>query len=271
MKLFVCLAAALASVLVATASPGSLPSLNIDPSTVTVSGISAGGAAAVQFQVAFSSLVRGSGVVAGVPFYCAQDALTTAELSCMDAIQPVDIATLMKYVQQQATAGSIDDPSNLKTHEMFLWSGTKDSVVKQATMVALRDMMNRLGVANISATFNVAAEHGWVTNDYGNACGTLGSPFIQNCNVDWSGRLFTSFYGKSPYTPRRTDPVSQSLTTFDQTVYASASSGLDSSGYIYVPKACHTGRCGLHINFHGCQQGHSFLGDKYVTHTDLNG
>ncbi len=38
-------------------------------SNVTVSGISSGGYMAVQFHVAFSSVVDGSGVVAGGPFY----------------------------------------------------------------------------------------------------------------------------------------------------------------------------------------------------------
>ena len=43
-----------------------LPALPIDPGTVTVSGLSAGGYMAVQFHVAYSSLVKGAGLVAGL-------------------------------------------------------------------------------------------------------------------------------------------------------------------------------------------------------------
>lgn len=41
---------------------------NIEPGSLSVSGISAGGFMAVQFQVAFSKSVKGSGIVAGGPY-----------------------------------------------------------------------------------------------------------------------------------------------------------------------------------------------------------
>jgi hypothetical protein len=47
------------------------PFSNLDPSGITVSGISSGGFFAHQFHVAFSSLVKGAGIVAGGPFGCA--------------------------------------------------------------------------------------------------------------------------------------------------------------------------------------------------------
>jgi hypothetical protein len=43
----------------------------IDPALVTLSGLSSGAFAAVQFSVAFSSSLRGVGVVAGGPYWCA--------------------------------------------------------------------------------------------------------------------------------------------------------------------------------------------------------
>ncbi|MGC1518085.1 MAG: poly(3-hydroxybutyrate) depolymerase, partial [Azonexus sp.] len=46
-----------------------LPGLAASTDDVTVSGISAGGYMAVQFQVAYSGIVRGAGVVAGGPYY----------------------------------------------------------------------------------------------------------------------------------------------------------------------------------------------------------
>lgn len=46
--------------------------LNIDKEKISVSGVSAGGAMAHQFHVAHSAHIMGVGVVAGVPYMCAQ-------------------------------------------------------------------------------------------------------------------------------------------------------------------------------------------------------
>jgi poly(3-hydroxybutyrate) depolymerase len=62
---------------VATASAASaaaLGSYNVDPSSVSVSGISAGGFMSVQLGVAYSDVfATGFGVFAGGPFDCARD------------------------------------------------------------------------------------------------------------------------------------------------------------------------------------------------------
>src|SRR3954469_23365352 len=42
----------------------------LDPADITVSGISSGAFFAHQFHIAFSSLVKGAGIVAGGPFGC---------------------------------------------------------------------------------------------------------------------------------------------------------------------------------------------------------
>ena len=44
----------------------------LDPSSVTVSGISSGAFFAHQFHVAYSGLVTGAGIVAGGPYGCAE-------------------------------------------------------------------------------------------------------------------------------------------------------------------------------------------------------
>ncbi|HPI62327.1 MAG TPA: poly(3-hydroxybutyrate) depolymerase, partial [Zoogloea sp.] len=49
-----------------------LPAMGARGDAVTVSGISSGGYMAVQFQVAFSSLVKGAGVLAAGPYDCAE-------------------------------------------------------------------------------------------------------------------------------------------------------------------------------------------------------
>jgi hypothetical protein len=57
--------------LFATQSAGAadLPKLNIDPRQISVSGLSSGGYMAVQFEVAYSTLVMGAGVIAAGLYY----------------------------------------------------------------------------------------------------------------------------------------------------------------------------------------------------------
>ena len=53
------------------------------PAGTTVSGLSSGGYMAVQLHVAHSASVRGAGVLAGGPYYCAQGSVWTAAWNCM--------------------------------------------------------------------------------------------------------------------------------------------------------------------------------------------
>lgn len=55
-----------------------LPALNIDITQTSVSGLSSGGFMAVQIGVAYSSIIKGVGVVAGGPYYCSQDSVLIA-------------------------------------------------------------------------------------------------------------------------------------------------------------------------------------------------
>ena len=49
-----------------------LPAYNADIAETSISGISSGAFMAVQFATAWSSVIKGVGVVAGGPFWCAQ-------------------------------------------------------------------------------------------------------------------------------------------------------------------------------------------------------
>ena len=52
-------------------SPAALPQLHIAKDGVSISGLSSGADFVVQFQVAFSEVVKGLGVFAGQPYHCA--------------------------------------------------------------------------------------------------------------------------------------------------------------------------------------------------------
>ena len=67
-------------------------------SAVSVSGVSAGGYMAVQFHVAHSAIVRGAGILAAGPYYCAQGSSWAAQGNCMkpDLFSPVTATPLIK-------------------------------------------------------------------------------------------------------------------------------------------------------------------------------
>lgn len=72
--LFNSLDVALAMLAATGASAASLGAYNVDPNSVSVSGLSAGGFMSVQLGVAYSSIfTTGFGVFAGGPFDCARD------------------------------------------------------------------------------------------------------------------------------------------------------------------------------------------------------
>lgn len=62
--------------LASSVTAAALGAYNVDPSSVSVSGISSGGAMAVQLGVAYSGTFKtGFGVFAGIPFDCARNQL----------------------------------------------------------------------------------------------------------------------------------------------------------------------------------------------------
>jgi poly(3-hydroxybutyrate) depolymerase len=64
----------LAALAVTGVSAAALGSFNVDPNSVSVSGMSSGGFFSVQLGVAYSSTFKtGFGVFAGGPFDCARD------------------------------------------------------------------------------------------------------------------------------------------------------------------------------------------------------
>ncbi|KAG2379475.1 hypothetical protein C9374_006592 [Naegleria lovaniensis] len=243
---------------------------NIEPGSLSVSGISAGGFMAAQFQVAFSKSVKGSGIIAGGPYDCAQGQMLTALMACMKSPSSISLSSIAATVSSYEKQGLIDPTSNIKNHKIYLFSGTQDSVVAQGVMTKLLDQYtNNFGVSksNIVTDFNTPAQHSMITNDYGNSCGYLGSPYINNCGIDGAGNVFKQVY---PDFKTGGSAVSGNLFTYKQSGRYSASS-LDSNGYIYIPTACQQGAsCKISIAFHGCNQGASVIGTSYVANAGYN-
>ena len=115
-----------------------LGAYNADVNESSISGISSGAFMAVQFGVAWSSIVKGVGVIAGGPFYCAQGTATDAVLGnlgpeltatgpCMKG-PPPDLEPLFEKTDEWARRGDIDDPRNIVHQRIYIFAGYTDSI-----------------------------------------------------------------------------------------------------------------------------------------------
>lgn len=98
-------------------SPPPLPSLNIDPKRVSLSGLFFGGFMDVQLHIAFSSYFKGIGVFAGGPYYCAEGKFDKALDQCMhpkDEIFLPDSQKLIDWTKKLAAENKVDDLDHLK-------------------------------------------------------------------------------------------------------------------------------------------------------------
>ena len=227
---------------------------------------------AVQVHVAHSATVKGAGVLAGGPYYCAQGAWWTAYYNCMapGPWTPLpSISFLHSEVEAFARAGRIDAPANLAGSRVWLFSGTHDRTVHPEVVSALRDFYASFK-ADTALVANQPAGHGMVVEDAKEACGATASPYLNGCHYDAAGELLKHLLGPlSAPAPKETGR----LIEFDQNEFASGKAlaiSLDERGYAYVPAACETAECRVHIAFHGCRQGAAFVGDAFVRGAGYN-
>jgi len=259
-----------------------LPSYNVDINQTSVSGLSSGAFMAVQFEVAYSSFLKGAGVVAGGPFYCAQGSVSTATGPCMAATGSTNVPTLVSTTNSWAGSGLIDATSNLAKHKVYMFSGTGDTTVKQSVMNDLQTYYGSyLSASNISYKNNLNAQHAMPTDFFGNSCTTSGDPYINNCAYDAAGTLLQWIYGT--LSAKNTGTLGGSFIQFDQSAFLASpnSHSMDNAGWLYVPAACANQQaCKLHVVFHGCKQypaysyfngtGMVTYGATYVQNTGYN-
>lgn len=234
---------------------------------------------AVQMHVAHSSIMRGVGIIAGVVYDCANSKLLLVSerllqgLDCMDGstnYAPLSIGR----TNLAAANGFIDDPANLAHQKVWLFSGYNDGRVRRGAMDAVAEHYgNYVGPGNVFYKTNNHAPHALVTDDFGGPCLDFKAPYINNCNYDAAGLLLKHMYG-------RLNPPSGSLSSssqaFDQTEFQDEALvgkiGLADTGYVYVPTACETETCRVHVVFHGCSQyaENPEVGDAVYKHGGFN-
>lgn len=279
---------------VAASSPAgaqvvSLQSYNVDINQTSVSGLSSGGYMAVQFDVAFSSILRGAGVIAGGPYYCAQGSLMAATSTCSCVPfgcfgqSSTNVAQLITITDRNAGRGLIDGTRNLANHRIWMFSGSSDTVVPQRIMDDLFAYYRHyIDAANISYKNDIAAEHAMPTDYFGHSCATRDDPFINNCNYDGAGQLLRWIYAN--LNPKNTGQLSGAFINFSQGEFIDQPNdhGMASDGWLYVPANCGNRQaCKLHVVFHGCKQYETYrysavgaglvtFGTTYVHNTGYN-
>jgi poly(3-hydroxybutyrate) depolymerase len=249
-----------------------LPSFKVDGSQTSVSGLSSGAFMAVQLQVAHSASIMGAGVVAGGPYYCAADNMAFTGI-CMGQVPfvPPNPALMVSAAQGFASQNRIDSLSNLGNRRIYVFSGTKDTVVKQNVVDATVAFFTQAGVsgANLKYVNTVPAGHAVIEPNVGNQCDANASPYMSHCgDYDQAGELLSFIHGA--LNPKATTLTGR-MVTFDQRSYAPASTGMASEAYLYVPKACDQGQtCKVHVAIHGCVQSVESVGDAFITQSGYN-
>lgn len=257
---------------------------NVNPSQISMSGISAGSFFAHQMHVAYSqTLTGGVALIAGGIYNCSNGNVTTALTTCMKGTNPVTaVNQTVNDIKILSTDNKIDPYENIKSAKIFLLSGKFDDVVLTPAMDKVEELYLKLGTAtkNIKYEKSIEVGHAFPTVDYGNSCQTARSkPFISKCNYDAAFEILNGFHGPLK---NKKDFVDANLMTYDQSQFlvkkaylaypfANSETSLSDVGSIYVPTACQQGeQCALHISFHGCMQSREDIGDDYSKKLGFN-
>lgn len=248
--------------------PEPLPRLDLDPTRVTVSGLSAGAYLAHQLHLAYSDRINGVALLAGGPYGCAEGDLQVALSRCTAASDQdaPDVDALAGRVRERAGDLRLAPLSGLDGDTVWVQHGQKDTIVAAAVTEASAALYERLGL-DVVRDFDRPYAHLLPTAAAGGDCATAAPPYIAGCGFDAAGEAFRALYGvEAQFPPAPTG----TLRTFDQAAYAESNPGGD-LGYLYVPKDCADGaRCGLHIALHGCEQSAEQIGDLYAREGGFN-
>ncbi|MDR1424760.1 MAG: poly(3-hydroxybutyrate) depolymerase [Azoarcus sp.] len=246
-----------------------LPALGASAENLTVSGLSSGGFMAVQFHVAHSALVRGAGILAGGPYYCAKGSMTRAVTSCMSPnfLMPVPkAADLRAEVDKQAAAHRIEDPAHLRNSRVWILSGGKDTTVDRA-VVEQTDAFYRLWLPESAIVYErlPGAGHAMIAPQAadGGVCAVTAPPYINRCGeFDAPARLLDHLLGKP--SGAGASGGEGELLSFAQRDFAGSDAGMGGLGYVYIPTGCRNGGCSIHVALHGCKQNIETIGETYV-------
>ena len=267
MKAFL-LGIALTSVSMAsTAQP-----LQLKLDNVTVSGLSSGGYMATQFHLAHAEWVKGAGVLAAGPYYCAENAITTALERCVSKMEvPLSLTPLNAQVDKWRADGSLAPESALKDARVWLFHGQLDTkVTRAASDLLYQQYAQWVPKQQLAYVSDKNISHVFPTRHQGGDCTQSEPPFIGNCDYDAAGAMFSHVLHQ-PITPTETAPTGRIIEIDQASLAAEHGETLANTGYVYIPNVCETDViCSVHISFHGCNQNAEAVGRAYVEQSDMH-
>jgi hypothetical protein len=195
--------------------PVALSGYNADISQSSISGISAGAFMAVQFGTAWSSVIKGVGVVAGGPFWCAKaDAWDifdgywlpywNATGLCMSGQPLADLSKFIAKADAKSASGDIDSLQFVSRQKVYLFHGYNDNKVAKsvtdATAEFYRHYLGETNRGNLYYQTTIGAGHSLVIaqsshGDGLNDCNENTGPFIDACGYDQAGIILQHIYG----------------------------------------------------------------------------
>jgi poly(3-hydroxybutyrate) depolymerase len=286
------IAFACAAIVAGPALAEPLSGYNADIGESSISGISSGAFMAVQFGTAWSSVIRGVGVIAGGQYWCAEadadDFINGFTLPMMHATgacmigPPPDLAGSFAKADARAASGDIDPLRFVSRQKIYVFHGTNDAVVaRSVTDAAAGFYRHYLGEANRGNLYYqtaVGAGHSLVVAREPhvgslNACNDNQTPYIDQCGYDQAGIVLQHIYG-ALNAPNR-GQLTGTTKRFDQSLYTkpdgAGSLSLGDDGYVFVPKACAEGAaCRVHIALHGCKQDAGDIDRYFIDDTGYN-
>jgi len=231
---------------------------------------------AIQVHVAHSAIFQKMASIAGPPYRCAEGEIGTALSACTIEPMLINLNLMISTTGKYYSQGEIDDPTNLANSSVWLFSGTKDTIVHTGVVKkSLEYYQHYITNSKLIQFINtIPAEHSWVTDNYGNPCGIFKKPFLNNCNYDAAGILLQFFFGS--LNPPVAVANLSNIIQFDQGLYTPDQTSpkklsLAQTGYAYIPTNCWKKQlCKLHVSFHGCEMCEAEIGNDFYVNSGLN-
>ena len=203
----------------------------------------------------------------------------------------ISLTPLNRYTSRRAAEGVIDALQHMALSSMYLYSGSKDTVVWQREMKTTAEYFARYTkAANVLAVWNVSSEHGYITDACCQPCDepprAPNDGFILNCGYDQPGRMLAHLYGDSALLNRTAAGAAprRNILRANQSAYLPPGVNLSAAqlgalSYVYVPSRCAelpraqlTTVCRVHVNYHGCGGGGPTVVENagYTEHAEMN-
>jgi hypothetical protein len=157
---------------------------------------------------------------------------------------------------------------------VWLFSGGRDSIVDTAVMERLAAFYGQW-IAPSAIRFVKLPEAGHamisIVAPAANPCGSEQSPFINRCgDFDAAGEMLGYLLGRLR---PAASTLSGEMLRFDQGAFVAGKAidaGLADAAYAFVPQACHSNACRVHVVFHGCRQSTAQIGRRFVDGAGYN-